>query len=100
MQYNKDFRKARVIVEHVIGRLKKRWPVLLKGLRFRDMEKCSRAIEVYVALYNFILMEEGDYDDYETDESPTDHLQYSAKDKIATCDKIFEKYYKKWDHLP
>ena len=94
MQYNKEFRKARVIVEHVIGRLKKRWPVLLKGLRFWDMEKCSRAIEVFVALYNYILQEEGDYDDYDTDETPTDHLAYDPTAKYATCNKILEKYYK------
>ena len=93
MQYNKEFRKARVIVEHVIGRLKARWPVLLTGLRFMDMEKCSRAIEVFVALYNYILQEEGDYDDYDTDETPTDHLAYDPKAKYATCNKILEKYY-------
>lgn len=96
-QYNVDFKKARVTVEHVIGRLKKKWPVLLKGLRFWDMAKCSRAIEVYVALYNFILKEEGDYDGYDDDDEdsippPTAHLQSAKK---QTCDKILDKYYKK-----
>ena len=80
---------------NVIGRLKKRWPVLLHGLRFGDMAKCSRAIEVYVALYNFILAEEGDFDDYDEEEEdiPSATLHMSSE-KEATNDKILDAYYK------
>lgn len=101
MAYNADFVRARNCVEQVIGRLKKRWPPLLKGLRFWDMAKCSKAIEVYVALYNFILKEEGDFDNYDEEvleddeddfeDNPTLHI---SADKTATNDKILSAYYK------
>ena len=81
-------------MEHCIGRLKKRWPVLQHCLRFRDMAKCSKAIEVYIALYNFILKEEGDLDDFEDDDTIQPPTLHVASDKTATCDKIMEKYYK------
>ena len=101
MAYNADFVRARNCVEQVIGRLKKRWPPLLKGLRFWDMAKCSKAIEVYVALYNFILKEEGDFDDFDEEvvEDDEDDFEdyptwHSSAEKTATNDKILSAYYK------
>ena len=58
------------------------------------MQKCSKAVEVYVALYNFILAEGSDDDNVENlhdpIDPPTNHLD---SEKEATCDKIMEKYY-------
>ena len=108
-QYNRDFRRARVVVENCIGMLKARWPVLLKGLRFLDMAKCSKAIEVFVALYNFILLEgnaEDNLDDSDASEinPPTAHVDSvepstsgKSKAKPSTSDKIRAAYYQKND---
>ena len=63
------------------------------------MAKCSKAIEVYIALYNFILKEEGDLDDFEDDNTIQPPTLHVASDKTATCDKIMEKYYKDWNGL-
>ena len=101
----------------VIGRVKKRWPALKSGLRYPSMAKCSKAILVYLALYNFILKHgssEDDISDEEDDEESTpfeihEHppfvpltahcppeypANYKGKKekKIATRDRILDAY--------
>ena len=101
----------------VIGRVKRRWPALKSGLRYPSMAKCSKAILVYLALYNFILKHGSSEDDisdeeddeeftpFETHEHPpfvplTAHCppEYPAnykgkkEKKIATRDRILDAY--------
>ena len=44
--YNTAFKKVRSSVERTIGIWKKRFPVLKYGLRFRQMEKSARLIQI------------------------------------------------------
>ena len=53
-QYNLACCAARVCVEHCIGELKNRWPILKYGFRYLKMSKCSDLILVLGALHNFI----------------------------------------------
>jgi hypothetical protein len=54
--YNIAFCRSRVFIEQGIGRLKNRFSILTGGgLRFPDMEKAAKTIQVCVALSNFIL---------------------------------------------
>ena len=52
--FNDAFVPARNIVERVIGMLKQRFQVLMKGLRLMDMEDCSKLIQICCALHNYL----------------------------------------------
>ncbi len=60
IDFNKKFCKARVHVENVIGRVKNRWRILLKGIRLRNMTTCAKVIQCCVALNNFIILKDSE----------------------------------------
>ena len=63
-RFNHCFVKARVIIECVIGRLKKRFYVLKSGIRFPSMTKAAKLVKVCCMLHNFILEQQNNNDDF------------------------------------
>ena len=58
-KFNKALKKARIIIEHTFGILKKRFPALLYQLRCTKIENCQAIIAAAVVLHNiFILIRE------------------------------------------
>ena len=43
--YNKAFILCRLVIEQIIGVLKRRFPTLRKGLEFHDLERCSMFVQ-------------------------------------------------------
>jgi hypothetical protein len=119
--YNLAFCRSRVFIEQGIGRLKKRFPILTgDGIRFPDMEKCAKTIQVCVAISNFILIKQqsdveesfGDDDDAAAaaaaDADDDDNVPSSDSDNeavyvtryangrpriVPTCEKITHQYF-------
>ena len=113
-RFNKDFCRARVKIENVIGILKARWRILANGLTFKDMKLCSKVIQCMCALHNLILenkennpppdmklytdalLPESDDEDFEEPEEVEGHQsgKKPKKEKVRTSMKIVDKYYR------
>jgi hypothetical protein len=53
--YNRSLKKARIIIEHTFGMLKKRFPVLLYELRSPKVENIAAIISSAVVLHNILI---------------------------------------------
>ena len=62
MLYQREFIRARNHGEQAFGVVKRRFAILRKGLSFANIAKCSKIINVLLAVHNFI-MEQTDVDE-------------------------------------
>ena len=56
-QYQNEFIQARIHGEQAYGVIKKRFKILQK-LPFRLLSKCSKTIDVFLAIHNFLLAQD------------------------------------------
>ena len=63
LMYQYEFIRARNHGEQAYGVVKRRFAILRKGLPFSDIRKCSKIINVLLAIHNFI-MEQNDVDEF------------------------------------
>ena len=83
-RFNKDFCRARVKIENVIGILKARWRILANGLTFKDMKLCPKVIQCLCALHNLILEQKENH-------PPTDMSEYTETLLPEPDDEVFEE---------
>ena len=101
--YNLCCCAARVCVEHGIGELKNRFPILKYGFLFLNMQKCSDIILILGAIHNFIKRNDNKNDTFDVSEKKKEATQHAQghlegvelaeNDELATRDKIRMQFF-------
>jgi len=113
IRFNDAFKKARVCIEQLFGRLKNKFRILLLeggGMRLRSLEQCSKLINVCCALWNFFLFHEGITEDAAPEDNdltvynhapvlgldidiPAVQLPPQGNRRVTTCKKLQQIYF-------
>jgi hypothetical protein len=95
-EFNTKYNRARGHVEQVFGRVKNKFPVLLRELRAKDMVTCAKTIQICFAISNFIIEhEQGEEDDLDGTFNPYENaksVNMAGRKKIATNRKLLEQF--------
>ena len=100
--YNDAFKATRSSVERTFGIFKRRFSGLKTGLRFRNMEKNARVIQVLGAIHNFVIRQNNLDDELEDEgdlEVEPEHelhqpLPEVGQPVVQTRDTILQMYFR------
>lgn len=72
--------------------MKNKFRVIKDGLRFPDVAKCAKVVQICFALWNFILEKENDPIDTSDIDGPTEN-DVLVEGRIATNKKLCDKFF-------